>query len=1184
MIAQTSITIEPIVSYPREAEPGKTYLMTVDLRFPAGKEEWPYDEEEHEIYCLLDSAPLFDNEELGEAVIVLHRFGGTYGPAMFLLTANRIEMNEPAGVITLTLANRQLMPLQVFKLDKIRVSTKATTASETVTITRQQPVASVGIGIEFKEQPLETPAPSETEFPETETSSTAEGTDNPPLVLPAGIKLRRRFGPVVLIDPYVDSVAAPIEQIAWSPNGLTLAALVGGNTVVWWDLKTGQDRRRTLPESPAKSLAWSPDSDKLALAHPRTISIPSFSTEDWLQQVYEFNSEINDAQWSPDQRWLGVATEDGRIILRDGSDWTERQRFEGDGSPARCLAWRLQGDYFLSGYGSGQLRLWASQRSVRARFPSARRPPQSSTEENYWASGARLYEGHKARVNSVAWSPRGVYFASGSDDGTVRLWRVDEPDDNFQIMLEGHTQTVTRVCFSPTGDLLASKSNDGTVRIWKLSSYQCVAVIDASAAVSGQPPLPSSVLAFHPSEPLLATCLESDQTISTLDLDVRTLLETTTQVEGKAKQARVFISHEYGAEPDSQLAKQVERALSDQYAVFTAEDFGVAEVWAKRIEKEISECDHLIVILSAQSAGKEWITAEIRRAHEQAQQQNGRPKILPVRVAYREPFSPELGSYLNHIQWAHWDTPSDTPRLIEQLKRAIAGEELPATGPEDESRKRVFFAYKRDVEPDESTARQIAEALSERHDVFIDYKMPIGVRWAETIKKAFDETRVLVVLLTAESIRSEWVRTYLRLASERSETHGGPLKIIPVRLAYRDPLPEDLADFNRMQQIAWQGPEDTPRVIDKIQQMLGSSTRQTDAPEAGEESEPSSRYLEIEARSNQETIDNLTSSYSIRIPGKAETHISTNETLLLDGIISRSIQSSSFDERLAEELRRYLLPDSIQSEFGELNNFILSLDKSSAQYPWELLLNPTEDGLRPLAIRGEMIRQFKNSRPTTMPTYATERNALVVNDAYSRYPELRGAAEETRSAAGLLSSHGYDASYFNRGDADEIVTRLHERESQILHLSSQISQGPNNIGTVGIAIGEKFILTANEISTLRAIPELVFLNFMHPGNADVYARIAQGKLHQLAADLAADWMAAGVKGLVITGWTVDERAAVTFTSGFYEQFLNGHPFGEAVLSARRLTYEQHRRTNTWGAYQCYGDPEFRLSPPPTMAA
>ncbi|HKQ79793.1 MAG TPA: hypothetical protein VJ810_39230, partial [Blastocatellia bacterium] len=105
-----------------------------------------------EIYCLLDSAPLFDNEEFGESVIVLHRFGGTYGPAMFLLTANPLEMSEPNGAITLTLANRQLMPLQVFKLDKIRVSANAVPSLETVPVIRQQ-VDSGTVNVDLNEKP-----------------------------------------------------------------------------------------------------------------------------------------------------------------------------------------------------------------------------------------------------------------------------------------------------------------------------------------------------------------------------------------------------------------------------------------------------------------------------------------------------------------------------------------------------------------------------------------------------------------------------------------------------------------------------------------------------------------------------------------------------------------------------------------------------------------------------------------------------------------------------------------------------------------------------------------------------------------------------------------------------------------------------------------------------------------------
>jgi tetratricopeptide (TPR) repeat protein len=43
--------------------------------------------------------------------------------------------------------------------------------------------------------------------------------------------------------------------------------------------------------------------------------------------------------------------------------------------------------------------------------------------------------------------------------------------------------------------------------------------------------------------------------------------------------------------------------------------------------------------------------------------------------------------------------------------------------------------------------------------------------------------------------------------------------------------------------------------------------------------------------------------------------------------------------------------------------------------------------------------------------------------------------------------------------------------------------------------------------------------------------------------------------------------------------LAGEGFGDAVHKARSDVYEEHgKRTNTWGAYQCYGDPFYRLTP------
>jgi hypothetical protein len=67
-------------------------------------------------------------------------------------------------------------------------------------------------------------------------------------------------------------------------------------------------------------------------------------------------------------------------------------------------------------------------------------------------------------VWSVAFSPDGARLASGSDDGTVRLW--DTATGEPAATLTGHTSRVWSVAFSPDGARLASGSTDSTVRLW----------------------------------------------------------------------------------------------------------------------------------------------------------------------------------------------------------------------------------------------------------------------------------------------------------------------------------------------------------------------------------------------------------------------------------------------------------------------------------------------------------------------------------------------------------------------------------------------------------------------------------------------------------------------------------------------------------------------------------------------
>ena len=73
-------------------------------------------------------------------------------------------------------------------------------------------------------------------------------------------------------------------------------------------------------------------------------------------------------------------------------------------------------------------------------------------------------EGHESTVRSVCFSPDGRQVASGSYEGTVRLWDVET--GACVRTLEGHGGSVRSVCFSPDGWMVATGSSDNTVRLW----------------------------------------------------------------------------------------------------------------------------------------------------------------------------------------------------------------------------------------------------------------------------------------------------------------------------------------------------------------------------------------------------------------------------------------------------------------------------------------------------------------------------------------------------------------------------------------------------------------------------------------------------------------------------------------------------------------------------------------------
>ena len=138
---------------------------------------------------------------------------------------------------------------------------------------------------------------------------------------------------------------------------------------------------------------------------------------------------------------------------------------------------------------------------------------------------------------------------------------------------------------------------------------------------------------------------------------------------------RIFISCRDGA-PDGEVAGQIAAALGADHTVFLDPAGPAGAAWAGRVEAALHEADVLIPVLSAAAVDSEMLRAEVHRAADQRTQQ-GRPRFLPVRLAYGEPFPYPLSAYLEGCDAAVWNGPADTPRLLADLAAAIRTGTLP---------------------------------------------------------------------------------------------------------------------------------------------------------------------------------------------------------------------------------------------------------------------------------------------------------------------------------------------------------------------------------------------------------------------------------------------------------------------------------------------------------------------------
>jgi guanine nucleotide-binding protein subunit beta-2-like 1 protein len=133
----------------------------------------------------------------------------------------------------------------------------------------------------------------------------------------------------------------------------------------------------------------------------------------------------------------------------DGKYGVPKKRLKGHSHFVQDVAISSDGQFALSGSWDGNLRLWDLNQGI----------------------STRRFVGHNKDVLSVAFSADNRQIVSGSRDKTIKLWNT-LGSCKFSIQEDGHTEWVSCVRFSPNiqTPLIVSAGWDKMVKVWALDN------------------------------------------------------------------------------------------------------------------------------------------------------------------------------------------------------------------------------------------------------------------------------------------------------------------------------------------------------------------------------------------------------------------------------------------------------------------------------------------------------------------------------------------------------------------------------------------------------------------------------------------------------------------------------------------------------------------------------------------
>jgi len=279
-----------------------------------------------------------------------------------------------------------------------------------------------------------------------------------------------------------------VKSVAISPDGQTLVSGSRDKTIKVWNLHTGKLSRNFAGHSDTvETVAISPDGHIIVSgSRDKTIKVWNLHTGKLSRNFAGHSDTVETVAISADGHIIVSGSHDKTIKVWNLHTGELIRTLAGHPDQVYCVAISADGQIIVSGGSEETIKVWNLHTGELIR---------TIGEHLWWVNSA---DGHSHNVvKTVAISPDGQTFVSGSDDATIKVWNLHT--GKLIRTLAGHSYWVNTVAISADEHIIVSGSRDKTIKVWNLhtgelertlaghsNSVYCVAISpDGQTLVSG---------------------------------------------------------------------------------------------------------------------------------------------------------------------------------------------------------------------------------------------------------------------------------------------------------------------------------------------------------------------------------------------------------------------------------------------------------------------------------------------------------------------------------------------------------------------------------------------------------------------------------------------------------------------------------------------------------------------------